>query len=380
MCSSGDAAAKRTTSGGGVYAVGGVDMDRGVVADPYPYLEGLQAQCPVVREPHHGVWMVTGWEEASEVAGGAANNAQGYAAMFASLEAMLCEVTGFAAVSLQPNSGAQGEYAGLVAIARYHASRGEAHRNVCLIPKSAHGTNPATAAACGFEVESIPADATGRVDLAALKAKLGPDVAGIMLTNPNTCGLFERDIVEIAKAVHDVGGYFYCDGANYNAIVGRVRPGDLGIDCMHINLHKTFTTPHGGGGPGCGPVGVVEKLVVYPENMLKNMNKFKGLVMSQRVLLALTQAGVSREDSYRLVQRNAMKVWESDGQLSLLELLKADAVLVNTAIAVSGDPVAMGRAFALACEAGRSAYKAGLGARGSQAQASSPLTDFLGAL
>jgi glycine dehydrogenase subunit 2 len=123
-----------------------------------------------------------------------------------------------------------------------------------LAPESAHGTNPATAAQCGFKVDAIPADGSGRVDLSALKDKLGPDVAAIMVTNPNTCGLFERDIMAIAEATHAAGGYFYCDGANFNAIAGKVRPGDLGVDAMHINLHKTFSTPHGGGGPGAGPV------------------------------------------------------------------------------------------------------------------------------
>jgi glycine dehydrogenase subunit 2 len=132
-----------------------------------------------------------------------------------------------------------------------------------LVPESAHGTNPATAAACGFAVEPIPANARGRVDLAAMTAKLGPDVAAIMITNPNTCGLFEDEIIAIAKAVHDAGGYFYCDGANFNAIVGRVRPGDLGIDCMHLNLHKTFSTPHGGGGPGSGPVALAASLAPF---------------------------------------------------------------------------------------------------------------------
>jgi glycine dehydrogenase subunit 2 len=144
---------------------------------------------------------------------------------------------------------------GMMAIAAALDARGErAKRKVVLAPESAHGTNPATAASLGFTVKPIPANERGRVDLAALKAALGPDVAAIMLTNPNTCGLFETEIVEISKAVHEAGAYFYCDGANFNAIVGRVRPGDLGVDCMHINLHKTFSTPHGGGGPGAGPV------------------------------------------------------------------------------------------------------------------------------
>ncbi|SLN33786.1 aminomethyl-transferring glycine dehydrogenase subunit GcvPB [Oceanibacterium hippocampi] len=162
-------------------------------------------------------------------------------------------LTGMPAVALSPAAGAHGELCGLMAIRAAHEARGDA-RKVVLVPESAHGTNPATAAMCGYAVKSIPADETGRVDLAALEAMVDEDVAAIMLTNPNTCGLFERDIIRVAEAVHGVGAYFYCDGANFNAIVGRVRPGDLGIDAMHINLHKTFSTPHGGGGPGSGPV------------------------------------------------------------------------------------------------------------------------------
>jgi glycine dehydrogenase subunit 2 len=163
-------------------------------------------------------------------------------------------LTGMPAVTLAPAAGAHGEMAGMMAIRAALEHRGEANRTRVLVPESAHGTNPATAAALGFSVDPIPAGPDGRVDLAAMTAKLGPDVAGIMLTNPNTCGLFERDIRAIADAIHGAGGYFYCDGANFNAIVGRVKPADLGIDAMHINLHKTFSTPHGGGGPGSGPV------------------------------------------------------------------------------------------------------------------------------
>ncbi|MBM3519611.1 MAG: aminotransferase class V-fold PLP-dependent enzyme, partial [Alphaproteobacteria bacterium] len=151
----------------------------------------------------------------------------------------------------------------MLCIRAAHIARGQDHRRRVLVPESAHGTNPATAAVCGYTVDPIPADARGRVDLAAFKAKLGPDVAAIMLTNPNTCGLFESDIIAIAEAVHAAGAYFYCDGANFNAIVGRVRPGDLGIDCMHINLHKTFSTPHGGGGPGAGPVVLSQALAPF---------------------------------------------------------------------------------------------------------------------
>ncbi|MES2753206.1 MAG: aminomethyl-transferring glycine dehydrogenase subunit GcvPB, partial [Pseudomonadota bacterium] len=171
----------------------------------------------------------------------------------------LIELTGMYGVAMTPKAGAHGELCGILAIKAALEDRGE-DRKVILVPESAHGTNPATAAFAGFSVEDIPATAEGRVDLAALKARLGPDVAGVMITNPNTCGLFERDMKAISDAVHSAGGYVYCDGANFNAIVGRVRPGDLGIDAMHINLHKTFSTPHGGGGPGSGPVVMSEAL------------------------------------------------------------------------------------------------------------------------
>ncbi len=172
-------------------------------------------------------------------------------------------LTGMPAVALTPKAGAHGELCGILAIKAAHEARGDEARKVVLVPTSAHGTNPATAAFVGYSVREIAQTDDGRVDLADLEAKLGPDVAAIMVTNPNTCGLFERDIVEIARLTHAAGAYFYCDGANFNAIVGRVRPGDLGIDCMHINLHKTFSTPHGGGGPGAGPVVLSEALAPY---------------------------------------------------------------------------------------------------------------------
>ena len=176
----------------------------------------------------------------------------------------LMVLTNTSAVALSPKAGAHGELAGMMAIKAAIAARGEgATRNVVLAPDSAHGTNPATAALIGFKVRSVPAGPDGLVHPDAVREKLGPDVAAIMLTNPNTCGLFEREIIEIAAAVHEAGGYFYCDGANFNAIVGKVRPGDLGIDAMHINLHKTFSTPHGGGGPGAGPVVLSERLAAF---------------------------------------------------------------------------------------------------------------------
>jgi len=179
---------------------------------------------------------------------------QGALALIDRLAHWLKTLTGMPAVAMTPKAGAHGELCGLLAIKAAHEAAGQGHRKTVLCPTSAHGTNPATAAFVGYSVVEIAQTDDGRVDLADLAAKLGPDVAAIMVTNPNTCGLFERDIVEIARLTHDAGAYFYCDGANFNAIVGRVRPGDLGVDAMHINLHKTFSTPHGGGGPGAGPV------------------------------------------------------------------------------------------------------------------------------
>jgi glycine dehydrogenase subunit 2 len=173
--------------------------------------------------------------------------------LIAELGRWLCELTGMAAVAMSPKAGAHGELAGMMAIKAALTARGE-RRSVVLVADSAHGTNPATAALLGYRVEAVPARADGTVDPAEVRKLMSADVAAIMLTNPNTCGLFERDIVEIAAAVHEAGALFYADGANFNAIVGKVRPGDLGIDAMHINLHKTFSTPHGGGGPGSGPV------------------------------------------------------------------------------------------------------------------------------
>ena len=184
---------------------------------------------------------------------------QGALELIHQLAHWLVTLTGMHSVAMSPKAGAHGELCGILAIRAALEARGDS-RKVILVPESAHGTNPATAAFAGYAVEDIPANADGRVDLDALKARLGPDVAGVMITNPNTCGLFERDMKAISDAVHAAGGFVYCDGANFNAIVGRVRPGDLGVDAMHINLHKTFSTPHGGGGPGSGPVVFSEAL------------------------------------------------------------------------------------------------------------------------
>jgi glycine dehydrogenase subunit 2 len=193
------------------------------------------------------------------------NTVQGALLAIQQLADWLMKLTHMPAVAMSPKAGAHGELCGMLAIRAALLARGEHQRTRVLVPQSAHGTNPATAAQCGFTCDQIGAGPDGRVDMEDLKAKLAnsADVAGIMLTNPNTCGLFERDIRQIADLIHAAGGYFYCDGANFNAIVGRVRPGDLGVDAMHINLHKTFSTPHGGGGPGSGPTVFSAALAPY---------------------------------------------------------------------------------------------------------------------
>ncbi len=192
------------------------------------------------------------------------STAQGALAVIEALAEALITTTGMSAVAMSPKAGAHGELCGMMAIKAAIEARGEIDsRRVVLVPDSAHGTNPATAALIGFSVRPVPAGDDGNVSAEAVRRALAPDVAAIMLTNPNTCGLFERQIVDIADAVHGAGAYFYCDGANFNAIVGKTRPGDLGVDAMHINLHKTFSTPHGGGGPGAGPVTLSSRLAPY---------------------------------------------------------------------------------------------------------------------
>jgi glycine dehydrogenase subunit 2 len=208
---------------------------------------------------------------------------QGAFELIDTLAHWLRTLTGMPAVALSPAAGAHGELCGMMTIRAALTARGDARQRI-LVPESAHGTNPATAAICGYAIDNIAANARGRVDLAALKAKLGGDVAALMLTNPNTCGLFEDEILEIAAAVHAAGAFFYCDGANFNAIVGRVRPSDLGIDALHLNLHKTFSTPHGGGGPGSGPVALAAALaphaplpwIVHGENGRELIEHAKG--------------------------------------------------------------------------------------------------------
>jgi len=191
------------------------------------------------------------------------SHSQGILACLYELQQTLTEVTGMKGVSLAPAAGAQGEFTGVAMIRAYHEARGDSTRTEMLVPDAAHGTNPASAAMCGFKVREIPTNSMGDVDLDALKAAVGPQTAGIMLTNPSTLGIFERNIQEIARIVHEAGGLLYYDGANLNAILGKVRPGDMGFDVIHINLHKTFSTPHGGGGPGSGPVGASERVLAY---------------------------------------------------------------------------------------------------------------------
>jgi glycine dehydrogenase subunit 2 len=191
------------------------------------------------------------------------NLSQGFLSCMHDLQEILKDVTGMKGVSLAPMAGAQGEFAGVAMIRAYHDGRGDSARAEILVPDAAHGTNPATATMCNYKVKEIPTDDNGDVDLEALRAAVGPQTAGIMLTNPSTLGVFERKIKEIASIVHEAGGLLYYDGANLNAILGKVKPGDMGFDVIHMNLHKTFSTPHGGGGPGAGPVGVSERLLPY---------------------------------------------------------------------------------------------------------------------
>jgi glycine dehydrogenase subunit 2 len=193
-----------------------------------------------------------------------ASLSQGFLACMYELQEILADVTGMkGGVSLAPMAGAQGELAGVAMIMAYHRHRGDNERTEIIVPDAAHGTNPATATMCGCTVREIPTQSDGDIDVEALKKVLGPKTAGIMLTNPSTIGVFERRIVEIARLVHEAGGLLYYDGANLNAILGKVRPGDMGFDAIHMNLHKTFSTPHGGGGPGAGAVGVSERLKPY---------------------------------------------------------------------------------------------------------------------
>ena len=205
---------------------------------------------------------------------------KGAKAVYEGLDKALAAITGMAHFTFLPCAGAHGELTGLMIMRQYHIARGDAARTKVIVPDSAHGTNPASAAVCGLEVVEVKSNANGLVDVEALKPLLGPDIAGIMMTNPNTLGLFEKEIGEIAALVHGCGGLLYYDGANMNPLLGVVRPGDMGFDIMHLNLHKTFSTPHGGGGPGSGPVGVAEHLVKFlPGTVVSGFNGNFGVIL-----------------------------------------------------------------------------------------------------
>lgn len=255
------------------------------------------------------------------------NTVQGSLALMAEAKESLCEITGMEEMTFQPAAGAHGEFTGLMLIKKYHESRGDKKRTKIIVPDSAHGTNPASASMAGFQVISIPSGPDGCVDLEALKNAVGEDTAGLMLTNPNTVGLFDKNILEITKIIHDCGGLNYYDGANLNAIMGVVRPGDMGFDCIHINLHKTFSTPHGGGGPGAGPVGcksflkeflpgkIVEKTeegycLQTPAETMGNVRSFYGnflvLVRAMTYVKMLGKQGIPEASTHAVLNANYM--------------------------------------------------------------------------
>ncbi len=232
------------------------------------------------------------------------------------LEQLLCEITGMDAVTLQPAAGAHGEFTGLLLIKAYHRERKDFARTKIIVPDSAHGTNPASAAMAGFDVVSIASDENGCVDLEALKAAVGEDTAGLMLTNPNTVGLFDPNILEITRIVHEAGGLCYYDGANLNAVMGIARPGDMGFDVIHVNLHKTFSTPHGGGGPGSGPGGCKAFLAKYlpgkgAEASIGNVRSFGGnflvAVKALAYILTIGREGVPAAAENAVLNANYMK-------------------------------------------------------------------------
>ncbi|ACL23197.1 aminomethyl-transferring glycine dehydrogenase subunit GcvPB [Chloroflexus aggregans] len=259
---------------------------------------------------------------------------QGALQLMYELQTYLGEISGFDAVSLQPAAGAQGELTGILVFRAYHLDRGDTDRTEVLVPDSAHGTNPATAAMAGLKVVELKSDARGNVDLDDLKAKLSPRTAGMMLTNPNTLGLFEEHIVEICRLVHEAGGLMYGDGANFNAILGIAKPGELGFDFMHYNLHKTFTTPHGGGGPGSGAVGCTAALAPYlpgprvrqradgkyefftPEKSIGRMKAFHGnfgmLVRAWAYIRSMGAAGLRAVSETAVLNANYVRVMLKD--------------------------------------------------------------------
>ena len=254
---------------------------------------------------------------------------QGALEVMETLSGYLVEITGMDAVTLQPNAGAHGEYTGLLLIAEYHAARKDFKRTKVIVPDSAHGTNPASAVMAGFEIINVPSDEKKGVDLEALKAVVGDDTAALMLTNPTTLGLFEKNIKEISKIIHDAGGLLYYDGANLNAVMGIVRPGDMGFDVVHLNLHKTFSTPHGGGGPGSGPVGCKKALApflpdpavvktdkgykfVYGKKSIGKVASFYGnfgvYVRALAYIVALGAEGIKSAAQHAVLNANYLKV------------------------------------------------------------------------
>ena len=252
---------------------------------------------------------------------------QGCMEVMALAEKYLCEITGMDHMTLQPAAGAHGELTGLLLMKAYHTSKGNTHKTKILVPDSAHGTNPASAAMAGYTVVSIPSGDDGCVDIEKLKEAADDDIAGLMLTNPNTVGLFDKNIREITQIVHDCGGLCYYDGANLNAVMGIVRPGDMGFDIVHLNLHKTFSTPHGGGGPGAGPVGCKEELAQFlpsvlvekdgdelhftkPEHSIGEMKSFYGnflvVVKALTYILTLGREGIPQASSNAVLNANYM--------------------------------------------------------------------------
>ena len=236
-------------------------------------------------------------------------------------EQYLCEITGMDAMTFEPAAGAHGAFTGLLLIKAWHVRRGDTRRTKIIVPDSAHGTNPASAAMCGYEVVSIPSQADGCVDLEKLKAAVGEDTAGLMLTNPNTVGLFDKNILEITRIVHEAGGLCYYDGANLNAVMGIARPGDMGFDVVHLNLHKTFSTPHGGGGPGSGPVGCKEFLAPFlpgqgTEESIGRVKMFYGnflvVVKALAYILTLGKEGIPEAAANAVLNANYMKAKLSD--------------------------------------------------------------------
>lgn len=255
------------------------------------------------------------------------NTVQGSLEVIAKAEELLCEITGMDAMTFEPAAGAHGEYVGLLLIRKYHQDRNDTERVNIIVPDSAHGTNPASASMAGFNVINVPSNAEGGVDLDELRKVVGKDTAGLMLTNPNTLGLFDPNILEITKIIHDAGGLCYYDGANLNAVMGRVRPGDMGFDCIHLNLHKTFATPHGGGGPGSGPVGCkkflkdflphylvkkeADSYTMYnPEKSLGQVRSFYGnflvVVKALTYILTLGKHGIREASGKAVLNANYM--------------------------------------------------------------------------